>query len=73
MNQDTSHLQALITMLGHERERLAKARKPGEIALRKVWVWQCEKEVAGELRFLGMDAAPIPEMSDDDLLVELGA
>lgn len=72
MNADTSHLQALITGLAHERQRLRDAKSEGERKLRSVWVAQREREVAAEEKFLGMSSETI-EMSDDDLLAELMA
>lgn len=70
---NAAHLTALHINLSSERARLAAATSPKEIALRTVWVAQLEKEVAGEMAFLGMSAAPVAEMSDDDLLAELSA
>ena len=58
-----NHLDALNLRLSNERIRLAAATSEGERELRKVWIAQLEKEVAGEIEFLG---------SDDDLLAELG-
>ena len=69
---DLSHLHALETGLSHERERLAKARRPAEIEQRKVWVRGYEREIAHERAFLGLPAADeVEAMSDDDLLAEL--
>jgi len=70
---DTTHLHALQTGLSHERDRLAAAKTEGERALRAVWVGQYEKEIAAEMKFLGINDEPLPEMSDDELLAELGA
>lgn len=61
-----NHLDALQLRLSNERCRLAAATSPKEIAQRKVWVAQIEKEIAGEIEFLGQ------EMSDAELLAELG-
>lgn len=58
-----SHLDALNLRLSNERARLAAAKSEGERALRNVWIAQLEKEVEGEIQFLG---------TDDDLLAELG-
>lgn len=69
---DTSHLTALHVRLSHERDRLAAAKSASERALRRVWITQIEKEIQGELAFLGM-AEDLPEMSDDELLAELCA
>ena len=49
---DFAHLDALRSGLLHECARLAAARKPGEIATRKVSVAQIEREIASELAFL---------------------
>jgi len=68
---DTSHLVALHTNLCNSKARLATA-KGSEIAIRTVWVAQLEKEIAGELAFLGLTSGTV-EMSDDDLLAELTA
>jgi hypothetical protein len=63
---DTTHLIALQTRLSHERARFAADGSQ----LRKVWISQIENEIAREYHLLGMDA--LPEMSDDELLNELG-
>lgn len=74
---DTAHLVAIRHRLSHERARLAAATKPREIALRKVWVAQIEKEEASELAFLakrGINVADdVEAMSDDELLAILKA
>jgi hypothetical protein len=67
-----THLDALELNLSNERARLAAATSPKEIAMRRVWVAQLEKEVAGELAFLGK-SAPTLHMSDDELFRELSA
>lgn len=71
---DTSHLIALLDGLDRERERLASATNPHEIAIRTMWVFQREKEVDAEKAFLGMngDASGQP-LSDDELLQLLGS
>ena len=71
--QDTSHLTALHTGLMNAKARLAAAKNEGEIALRKVWVSQLEKEIASECKFLGMANISIvdEELSVDELLAEL--
>ena len=67
---DHSHLLTLMTILSHERERLANAKSDQERALRSVWVSQLEREIAAEEAFLGLE--PIDHtMSDDELLAEL--
>ena len=70
---DTSHLTALHVRLSHERGYLASAKSESERALRRVWIAQIEKEIQGELAFLGMAKDEAPEMSDDELLAELCA
>lgn len=72
---DTSHLLALISRLNNERDALARATRPQEIELRKVWVRQCEKEINGEEAFLGLPVTDYtaPEMSDDEIFAELFA
>ena len=67
---DKTHLMALISSLGRERQRLSEARNDGERALRAAWVAQIEREIAAEETFLGME--PAPSMSDDELFAELG-
>lgn len=69
---DTSHLVALHIRLSHERERLAMARNERERALRAVYVAQCEREIAGEFTFFGMEAPADSGLSVDDLARELG-
>jgi len=65
----TSHLNALQVNLSNERSRLANAKTEGEKAMRKVWVAQLEKEIAGERQFAV--PADIQEMTEDELLAEL--
>lgn len=70
---NTSHLTALITRLSNERARLNAATCPQEIALRTVWVRQCEREINGEERFLGMQETDYsaPEPTIDEIMAEL--
>ena len=72
---DTTHLTALISRLASEKAALARSTKQSEIDLRTVWVAQCQREINGEERFLGLPVTDWnePEMSDDDLLAELMA
>jgi|ERR1043166_3544078 hypothetical protein len=76
---DTAHLDALELRLSHERERLRAARTPREKAFRAQQVAGCEREIAGERKFLskrGIDLSvddDIASMSDDELLAELEA
>lgn len=68
---DETHLNALELGLSHERARLAKATTESEKALRRVWVWQIEREIAAEIAFLGKTETPDPVMTDDELLAAL--
>jgi hypothetical protein len=52
MKNDFEHLNALRQGLSHGRARLAAARKPGQIAARKIWIAQREREIAAEIAFL---------------------
>ena len=63
---DYTHLDALMRRLVEEKARLAKATKPAEIEVRKVWVAQIEKEIANEHKFLGVE-----DISDDELMAQL--
>lgn len=66
----TDHMGALQLRLSNERQRLAAATRPGEIALRKVWVAQIEKEIAQERVYVVPEARDI-DMTDDELLEQL--
>jgi hypothetical protein len=66
---DTTHLEALQLRLSNERARLRSAKSKNEIAIRKVFVAQCEKEITGEFKRLGIEDCA--EMSDDELMEEL--
>jgi len=68
---DNTHLNALQVRLSHERGYLAQAQRADEKALRQVWISQIEKEIAGEMKFLGITEQPEIEMSDDELLAAL--
>lgn len=65
------HLNALRIRLSNERCRLASATSVQEVALRKVWVAQVEKEIAQEEAFLGKK--PADDLTDDELFAELQA
>lgn len=72
MNNDRTHLNALLIGLSNERARLADAKSKNEIALRSVWVKQYEKEVAfEEARLPAEISEEVENMSDDELLAEL--
>lgn len=71
--QDTSHLVALQERLANERERLSQATTAAEKTQRQVWVSQVERELDGELKYLGLPSQALPsDMDDDTLLSELG-
>jgi len=70
---DTSHLDALQLRLSHERGYLAAAKSEGERQLRTVWIAQIESEIAHELAHLGRVNPVDVDMTDDELLAELGA
>ena len=65
------HLNALRLSLSHERVRLANAKSAFEREFRAVRVAGYEKEIAGELKFLGITEQP--DMSDDELLAALAS
>lgn len=65
------HLEALRLRLSHERVRLAKAKTEREKELYEVRVKQCEKEIEGELNFLGLKEETLPEMTADEIMAEL--
>ena len=69
---DTTHLSYLELGLHNERTRLAAVTSEGERKLRQVWVAQLEREVAAERAFLGLSEHPVTDVSDDDLLADLG-
>ncbi len=68
---NTDHLTALNVRLSHERARLAGAKTQQQRTMFAVRVAQCEREVAGEMKFLGMSQTAPLEMSDDELMREL--
>lgn len=63
-----THLNAIELRLSNERARLSVAKTSAERAHRQVLVAQIERELAGELEFLGKAAGAAPAMSDDELL-----
>ena len=69
---DLSHLNALEYGLHNESIRLKAAKSQGEIELRSVWVKQLEKQVKDERAMLGLAKSEVVEMSDAELLAELG-
>lgn len=69
----TEHLVALQTRLSNEKSRLNSARTKQERDLRAVWVHQIEREIDGEMRFLGLPIGADSDMTDDELLAALEA
>jgi outer membrane murein-binding lipoprotein Lpp len=67
---DTKHLNALQLRLSNERNALARAKTSKERDLRKVWIAQIEKEIAGEEKFL-KKKKPEVDMTDEELLAAL--
>ena len=70
---DLSHLDALQSRLGREKNRLANATNAKEKAFRAREIVSCEKEIAAEYKFLGILPLTLDEilMSDDELLAAL--
>jgi hypothetical protein len=73
MTNQFDHLDALKLGLSHERARLASATNLKEIALRKVWIAQKEREIESEYKFLGIAADDGSDLSIDNLFAELSA
>lgn len=71
---DTTHLVALMQRLANEKGYLANAKTENEKKLRTVWIKQIKSEINSEEKFLGMSITEwdAPEISDDELLAELG-
>jgi len=70
-NETMTHLETLQLRLSNERIRLERATTDQERELRKVWVSQIEKEIADEKKFLNLNDAELPEMTDAEILAEL--
>lgn len=71
---DFSHLNALQERRHREQQRLAVASTETERAFRTREIASCDREIAAEYAFLGIQPAPaVAEMSDADLLAELTA
>lgn len=66
-----THLDAIELRLSNERVLLSASKTSAERAHRQVLVAQIERELVGELEFLGKAAGAAPEMSDDELLKAL--
>lgn len=76
---DFSHLDALLARLTRENGRLqeAQAKKPSkktanEIAFRKHEIMMVEREIDGEYKFLGIEPFKADDLTNDELLAELG-
>lgn len=71
---DWSHMDALQSRLFREKQRLAAATTERERAFRQREIAACEREIAGEYRFLGVEPPPanLLDMSEDELMRELG-
>lgn len=72
---DLSHLDALTGRLTREQSRLASVKTENEKNFRLREIASCEKEIAAEYKFLGIEPLSLEEilMSDDELLAELEA
>jgi len=70
---DLSHLDALQSRLRRENDRLATAKTLTEQNFRLQQIASCEREIANEYKFLGIEPTIECELSDDELLRELGA
>lgn len=70
MQIDTSHLNAIRIRLSHERERLAVSNSESERKQRAVWVAGIERELASELKFLGLPSDTPSDPIDDDALFD---
>jgi len=62
------HLHALEDRLAREKTRLQRATTDAERQFRAKQITACEKEIAGERKFLGLDEITL---SDDELLAAL--
>ena len=70
---DLSHLDALRARLSREQTRLASAKTENEKNFRLRQIESCEKEIASEYKFLGIEPLSLDDiLSDDELLRELG-
>lgn len=69
---DFSHLDALFARLSREKGRLAEATTRSEIEFRQREIVACEKEIAGEYKFLGIKQMTLDEILADDLVMSDG-
>lgn len=65
-----SHLNALELRLSNTTRRAASC-KPNQSTFWAIEIAQIKKEIVGEYKFLGIEPAAVPNMSDDELLKEL--
>jgi hypothetical protein len=72
---DFSHLDSLQGRLRRENDRLATAKTLTEQNFRLQQIASCEREIANEYKFLGIEPVSIDDilLSDDELLRELSA
>lgn len=70
---DLSHLDALQARLRRETDRLAAATTVNERNFRLQQIASCEREIANEYKFLGIEPTVECDMSDDELLAALTA
>jgi hypothetical protein len=66
-----THLEALSIRRFNEAARLMQAKDPREIALRKVWLAQIDKEIAQEIALNGRPETPCHDLTDEELFAEL--
>jgi hypothetical protein len=64
---DFSHLDALQGRLAREQSRLAAAKTANEKNFRIREIAACEKEIAGEYKFLGIKPLSLDDILSDDL------
>lgn len=69
---DFSHLNALEYRHNNESMRLANARSESEISLRTVWLAQLAKEISDERSRLGLGDRTEVEITESELMAELG-
>lgn len=70
---DFSHLDALTARLHRETQRRDAATNANEKAFREREIAACQREIAAEYKFLGIEPVTLDDLSDDELLRELGA
>lgn len=70
---DFTHLDALQRRLSHETARFHAARTENERGFRQREIAACEREIANEYKFLGIQPLSLADvlMSDDELLAAL--